>query len=93
MLKKVIKKTYRAVRDQLLNVLMLRARWYPGRKLFDETELKFVHQALLSQNLFGMDGSMVSSLEQEFAFSYGVPYAVASTSGTAAIHTALGLWT
>lgn len=33
---------------------------------------------------------MVSAFEKEFSQVYGVPYAVASTSGTAAIHTALG---
>lgn len=63
---------------------------FKGRKLFDESELRLLHQALLSQNLFGIDGKMVSQFETEFAKSYGVPYAVASTSGTAALHTALG---
>jgi dTDP-4-amino-4,6-dideoxygalactose transaminase len=33
---------------------------------------------------------MIPAFEREFAQAYGVPYAVASTSGTAAIHTALG---
>ena len=33
---------------------------------------------------------MVSAFERKFAFAYGVPYGVASTSGTAAIHVALG---
>jgi len=33
---------------------------------------------------------MVPALERDFATAYGVPYAVASTSGTAAIHVALG---
>jgi perosamine synthetase len=61
-----------------------------GRRLFGAQELRFLHKALLSQNLFGMDGQMVNAFEKEFAQAYGVPYAVASTSGTAAIHTALG---
>jgi perosamine synthetase len=61
-----------------------------GRKPFDFEELKLVHQALLSQNLCCVGGKMVPDLEREFASAYEVPYAVASTSGTAAIHVALG---
>ena len=61
-----------------------------GRKPFDFHELKLIREALLSQNLGCVDGSMVNALEQEFSLRYGVPYGVASTSGTAAIHVALG---
>jgi dTDP-4-amino-4,6-dideoxygalactose transaminase/predicted dehydrogenase len=66
------------------------AKDVPGRKLFNAEELKMVHKALLSQNLFGIDGKMVPALEKEFARVYGAPYGVASTSGTAALHTAIG---
>jgi dTDP-4-amino-4,6-dideoxygalactose transaminase/predicted dehydrogenase len=61
-----------------------------NRTPFDFHELKLLREALLSQNLCCIDGQMVSALERQFAFAYGTPYAVASTSGTAAIHVALG---
>jgi len=61
-----------------------------GRAPFDYRELKKLREALLSQNLCCIDGQMVRDLERRFAFAYGVPYGVASTSGTAAIHVALG---
>lgn len=90
----MLRKLRQAVKEPLLNglydLLMSRARNFTGRKLFDARELRLVHQALRSQNLFGIDGKMVPAFEQEFAKAYGVPYAVASTSGTAAIETALG---
>ncbi len=76
--------------NQIFEFLMRRTKTFKGRVLYDARELKLVREALLTQNLFGLDGYMVSSFEKEFAQSYGVPYAVASTSGTAAIHTALG---
>jgi dTDP-4-amino-4,6-dideoxygalactose transaminase/predicted dehydrogenase len=60
------------------------------RAPFDAEELKLLRAALISQNLCCIDGQMVSEFERRFAFAYGVPYAVASTSGTAAIHVALG---
>ncbi len=61
-----------------------------GREPFDFRELKMLREALLSQNLCCIDGHMVREFEKRFAFAYGVPYGVASTSGTAAIHVALG---
>lgn len=76
--------------NSLFHFLMSPVRNFTGRKLFDAQELRLVHRALLSQNLFGIDGKMVNAFEKEFAHAYGVPYAVASTSGTAAIETALG---
>ncbi len=74
----------------IFNFLMSPAKKFQGRRLFDAEELKNLHQALLSQNLFGIDGKMVPAFESEFARVYGTSYAVASTSGTAAIHTAIG---
>jgi dTDP-4-amino-4,6-dideoxygalactose transaminase/predicted dehydrogenase len=61
-----------------------------GRAPFGVPELKLLREALLSQNLCCIDGQMVTAFERKFAFAYGVPYGVASTSGTAAIHIALG---
>jgi dTDP-4-amino-4,6-dideoxygalactose transaminase/predicted dehydrogenase len=52
--------------------------------------LKLVCEALRSQNLYAIDGQQVRAFERAFAAAHDVPYAVASTSGTAAIHVALG---
>ena len=78
------------VSNFVFNALMSPAKTFAGRRLFDASELRMLRKALLSQNLFGIDGKMVPAFEKEFARVYGLPYAVASTSGTAAIHTALG---
>lgn len=89
-IKKILKPIGRPVMNSIYEFLMSRAKKHNGRRLFDASELKLLREALLTQNLFGADGHMVASFEREFAELYGVPYAVASTSGTAAIHTALG---
>ena len=90
MIKKIFRKIAKPVMDSIFKLLMRRSKNHKGRKLFDANELRLLREALLTQNLFGADGHMVPSFEREFAEMYGVPYAVASTSGTAAIHTALG---
>lgn len=89
-IKEFLKNKIDGVSRPIFKCLMLQAARKPGRKLFNEEELFLAYKALLSQNLFGVNGQMVPRLEKEFALNYGVPYAVASTSGTAAIHTALG---
>src|SRR3989338_4023694 len=89
-LKKLAKRFKKPVFKICYDLLMSSAKGKSGRVLFNSEELKLVHEALLSQNLFCIGGTMVPRLEKEFAKVYGVPYAVASTSGTAAIHTALG---
>lgn len=76
--------------ERLYKYLMREAQYHWGRKPFGPEELKLLNEALISQSLFGVDGKMVSAFEKEFAVMYNVPYAVSSTSGTAAIHTALG---
>lgn len=94
MIKKILIKIRNKIKaptlDFIYKFLMSPAKEVPGRKLFGAEELKLLHQALISQSLFGVDGKMVGAFEKDFARAYGVPYAVASTSGTAAIHTALG---
>jgi len=90
MLGKIKQKLKGPLEERMYQFLMREAPFHLGRKPFDAEELKLLTQALLSQNLFGVDGKMVSAFEKEFAKTYGIPYAVASTSGTAAIHTALG---
>ncbi len=90
----MITKIRKAIKDYLqefsYRYLMRSVKYFKGRCLFGTEELRLLHQALLSQSLFGIDGTMVPQFEKEFSKTYGVPYAVASTSGTAAIHTALG---
>lgn len=94
MIVKALKKVRRLIKepglDLLYSFLMSPASRFQGRRLFDSQELRNIHRALLNQTLFGIDGAMVSAFEKEFAAAYDVPYAVAATSGTAAIHTALG---
>lgn len=79
----------RTALDVLCRTLMANGD-HQGRRPFGVEELKLVREALLSQNLCCIDGQMVTQFERQFAFAYGVPYAVASTSGTAALHVALG---
>jgi len=91
MLGKIRKKIKGPIEKRIYEFLMRNAKYHWGRKPFDAQELRLLTEALVSQNLFGADGKMVNAFEKEFANTYGVPYAVASTSGTAAIHTALGV--
>ena len=63
---------------------------FPQRTPFGEEEIAQVTEAIRSQNLFGLGGPKVTALEEAFAELYGVQHAVASTSGTAAIHVAVG---
>lgn len=80
----------RQIADAIFDRMMGSAPEGQGRHPFGADELKLLRQALVSQNLCCIGGQMVSSFEKEFAYVYGVPYGVASTSGTAAIHVALG---
>lgn len=63
---------------------------FPKRTPFGEEEIALVTEAIRSQNLFGPTGQKVTALEKAFAKLYGVKHAIASTSGTAAIHIAIG---
>jgi perosamine synthetase len=90
MVSEKIRRLARPVVNLACNLLMYGSKNPDGRSPYNGEELKLVWKALYSQNLFSIDGVMVNSFEKEFASVYGVPYAVASTSGTAAIHTALG---
>ncbi len=60
-----------------------------GRNIGDE-ELKLLKEVIESGSLFRYSGKMVSRFEEKFAEFLGVRYAVASTSGTAALHVATG---
>jgi perosamine synthetase len=90
MTNKFVEKIEGKVVDIACEVLMRGSKKKNGRSPYNSQELKLVRKALYLQNLFSIDGQMIPSFEKEFAFAYNVPYAVASTSGTAAIHTALG---
>jgi len=60
-----------------------------GRTLGKE-EARAASRVILSGKLFRWNGKKVDEFEAEFARRMGVKYGVASTSGTAAIHVALG---
>jgi len=60
-----------------------------GRNIGEE-ELKLLREVIESGSLFRYSGRMVSTFEEEFAEFLGVKHAVASTSGTAALHVATG---
>jgi perosamine synthetase len=61
---------------------------FPPRQPFGEREVELVTQAIRSQNLFR--GAMVQQFEEQFRQLYDAPYSAACTSGTAAIHIAVG---
>lgn len=58
-------------------------------KRFGEPELQQVKEALEQNTLFYWFGNKVKELNKKFAEMYDMPYCVSTSSGTAAIHTAL----
>ena len=56
---------------------------------FQGNELKYVKEVLDSGFASSAAGSMIQHLEKDFAFKFGVKYAVASNSGTTTLHQAL----
>jgi len=60
-----------------------------GRRFGDE-ELQQLKEALEQQTLFYWHGKKVKGFCEKLAGMYGMPYCSAASSGTAAIHTALG---
>ena len=58
-------------------------------KRFGEPELQQVKEALEQNTLFYWFGAKVKELNRKFAEMYGVPYCVSTSSGTAALHTAM----
>jgi len=59
-----------------------------GRQIGDE-ELRLVTEVVKSGTLSFLYGEKVKKFEADFASLYGVKYAVATSSGTAALHTAV----
>ncbi len=66
------------------------SRPFPARTPFGDEELRLVEKALRSQNLFRWGGELTPQFESRFAETYGAKHAVGSTSGTAALHVAVG---
>jgi dTDP-4-amino-4,6-dideoxygalactose transaminase/predicted dehydrogenase len=64
--------------------------WFSTRPTMGVRELVGVARVIASKHLNAVDGRAVSELEREFAACYGARTAIASTSGTAALHVALG---
>jgi dTDP-4-amino-4,6-dideoxygalactose transaminase/predicted dehydrogenase len=64
--------------------------WFSTKPSLGAVELANLTRVIVSGNMSCTGGEMVPALEREFARLYGSPHAVASTSGTAAIHVALG---
>lgn len=93
-MKRILRTLKRKVSDVAVHVisevLMRSSSRRSGRAPFGPEEFRLVLRALRSQHLGGTNGNMVAAFESAFAAAYGVPYAVASTSGTAAVHVALG---
>ena len=59
-------------------------------KRFGDEELKYLKEALDQNTLFYWSGSMVKRMNATFSEMYGMKHCVATSSGTAAIHVALG---
>ncbi len=64
-------------------------KWFVTGAQTGLSELVGVAKVVLSGSMNSLGGTVVSSLESAFAKAYGSPQAVASTSGTAALHVAL----
>jgi len=63
--------------------------WPSSKPHFGTSEAKGLARVLLSGQLGCTGGTEVTALEREFASLYGAPKAVASTSGTSALHVAV----
>jgi dTDP-4-amino-4,6-dideoxygalactose transaminase len=63
---------------------------YGTGKRFGNEELKNLEEALEQNTLFYWKGNMTKRLCKKFAEMYGVEHCVATSSGTASIHVALG---
>lgn len=64
---------------------------FPALRKWDYQELREVLDVFDAGVTGRYGGKKVEAFEKAFAEAYGVPHAVASTSGTAAIHVALGM--
>ncbi len=67
-----------------------RSEPFPDRIIYGDEEVRMAEAAIRSQDLFQWSGHYVRDFETKFADFYGVQHAATSTSGTAAIHVAVG---
>jgi len=74
---------------QAERLLMLPSDQDASGRTFDETEERYVLEALRSGTLTTTKGKFGKMLEQKFAEKFGAKYAYACTSGSAAIHIAV----
>ncbi|MDQ3332772.1 MAG: DegT/DnrJ/EryC1/StrS family aminotransferase [Planctomycetota bacterium] len=65
-------------------------RWFSTAPHIGLAEARGVADVLRSKQLSSTEGRVVRDFERRFARDYGAPHAVASTSGTSAVHVALG---
>ncbi|MCL1857591.1 MAG: DegT/DnrJ/EryC1/StrS family aminotransferase, partial [Kiritimatiellaeota bacterium] len=63
---------------------------YGTGKRFGKEELRQLEEALEQNTLFYWSGQKTRQFREKFAAMYGMPYCTTASSGTAAIHTALG---
>jgi dTDP-4-amino-4,6-dideoxygalactose transaminase len=68
----------------------VRERPFPARPKFGLKDVEHLLEALEQGTLFFAIGKKVYEFQRRFAETFGVKYAVASTSGTSAIHVAVG---
>lgn len=68
----------------------VRGKPFPSKRDIGFQELRELLDVIESGKLFRYAGNKVSEFERKFAKYFNVKYAVASTSGTAAIHIAVG---
>ena len=68
----------------------VRTRAFPTRDPFGADDAAELMEVLRQQNAFYATGKKVYEFEREFAKMYGVRHAITSTSGTSAIHVAVG---
>jgi perosamine synthetase len=68
----------------------IRTKPFPSKRDIGSEEMKELVDVIFSGNLNRNGGTKVDLFEREFADLYGVKHAIASTSGTASIHVALG---
>ena len=67
-----------------------RSEPFPRRVIYGDEEVQMAEAAIRSQDLFQWSGNYVRDFEAKIADFYGVRHAATSTSGTAAIHVAVG---
>lgn len=68
----------------------VRSTPFPYAKDIGQEELELLQQVIASKQLNRTHGTFVRRFEEAFAEHFGVRWGVASTSGTAAIHVAVG---